>query len=94
MHGVWIALDGDTERSEFDAKIVRLLRNSKHPNVTVQVRECVRCLHTDAEDGSTDWECPECGGTEFATDDNPSAEEWAVHDYDGIPRDLRGAPGP
>lgn len=85
MHGIWIAIDGDTERSEVDAKIARLLRNSKHPNVTVQVRECVRCLHTDAEDGSTDWECPECGGSEFATDDNPSAEEWAVHDYDGIP---------
>lgn len=53
--------------------------------MTVQARECVRCLNTDAENGSTDWECSECGGTEFATDDEPSAEEWAVHDYDGIP---------
>lgn len=50
-----------------------MLRGSKYPNVSVS---CPDCEH----ERDSQW-CKPCGG--YGT--VPSAEEWAVHDYEGIP---------
>jgi len=72
LHGRWIDLDGldvDDVQSEID----EMLRESKYPNVTV---DCPHC------DGSgADGHCETCNDTGKV----PSAEEYAVHDYDELP---------
>lgn len=73
LHGAWIdaAQDVDTIREE----IAAMLRESKHPNVTVD------CPHCDGSGALTpDEECPECDGSGKV----PSAEEYAIHDYEGF----------
>lgn len=73
LHGAWIDLDAETEREDIDAAIAEMLRGSKYPNVTVSCPDC-------KDERDSQW-CEPCGG--YGT--VPSAEEWAVHDYDGIP---------
>jgi len=73
LHGRWIDVDhgdADTVREE----IAAILRESKFPNVTVA---CPECGGTGVADGC----CTDCNGTGQVR----SAEEYAIHDYDGIP---------
>lgn len=82
MLGRWIDLDGkDVE--DVREEIAAMLRDSRFPNVTVECPMCegrktrpvASCVSPDRAP------CPECSGAGVV----PSAEEWAVHDYDGIP---------
>lgn len=74
LHGAWI--DASTDTDEMQEQVDAMLRASKFPNVTV--------------------DCPACGGvclkrachTCKGTGEVPSAEEMAIHDYDGLPATL------
>lgn len=76
LHGVWVELDGKDE-DEIQSEIDAMLRASPEPNVMVDCPECKAegclpgCLHGDSH---------ACKGTGKV----PSAEEWAVHDYEGF----------
>lgn len=83
LHGRWIDLD-DKEADEVNAEIAAMLRESPCPNVEVECPECgghgmgshvASCLSDERRP------CPICEGRGSV----PSAEEWAVHDYDGLP---------
>lgn len=85
LHGVWIDLDGKDE-DEIQSEIDAMLRASPEPNT---VRNCPRC---DGYRQPSIWKavrekraltvdlCFVCGGKGVT----PSAEEWAVHDYEGF----------
>lgn len=72
LHGRWIEV---TDAEDMQADIAEMLRESPFPNVMVPCPEC-----PGAPDEG-DLVCSECGGT----GEVPSAEEWAIHDYDGLP---------
>ena len=74
LFGQWIDANQDADAICDD--IAALLRRSPCPNVTV---DCLGC------DGHGKWhekseDCPACKGTGKV----PSAEEWAIHDYDNL----------
>jgi len=68
LHGAWI--DASTDVDEMQAAINKMLRASPYPNVEVACPDC------DAPDHP---ECPTCHGRGKV----PSAEEYAIHDYEG-----------
>ena len=68
LHGVWINASDDA--SEMQEQVYAMLMASKFPNVEV---ECPVCEATDDE-------CTTCRGTGKV----PSAEEWAIHDFQGF----------
>lgn len=76
LHGKWI--DAAQDADDIQTEIRAMLRESKYPNVEV---DC----HNECDDG-TAWRegfaspCPVCKSTGKV----PSAEEWAVHDYEGF----------
>ncbi|MBS7457712.1 antirestriction protein ArdA [Coralloluteibacterium stylophorae] len=82
LHGRWIDLDGQDANDVRD-EIAAMLRESPFPNVRIECPECngrksrlvASCVSPDREP------CPVCNGTGKV----PSAEEWAVHDYDDLP---------
>lgn len=69
LHGAWVEASSDVD--EMQEAIATMLRASPCPNVTVTCPECE----------GTDEDCTVCKGT----GEVPSAEEWAVHDYDDFP---------
>lgn len=69
LHGEWI--DADQDADVIHEEIQTILRRSPHPNVMVDCPECENC----ESEG-----CSECGGKGQV----PSAEEWAIHDYEGF----------
>lgn len=77
LHGVWLDVsDKDTMLEE----IATMLRASNHPNVEV---DCPDCEGTgrggdNTTDGGPDDDCAACAGTGKV----PSAEEWAIHDFE------------
>ena len=84
LHGVWIDCDGKDE-DELDAEVRAMLRASQHPNVMVDCPVCVTGEYADVKgtvgeltDGTTG--CLICGATEQV----PSAEEYAIHDHEGF----------
>lgn len=79
LHGRWIDASSDIE--EMQEEINAMLRESRFPNVTVTIT-CTEC-HNLGElfPGVT---CPLCKGR--CEIDVPSAEEWAIHDSEGLPR--------
>lgn len=78
LHGEWIDLEGK-DTNEVHADIARILRASPCPNVRV---DCPECDGQGSIIGPTlTTQCDHCEGRGTV----PSAEEWAVHDYDGIP---------
>ena len=68
LHGAWI--DADQSAEEIQAKVGTMLRASRYPNVLA----CPSC-------GSIDRgpKCAPCGRVRV-----PSAEEWAIHDFEGF----------
>jgi antirestriction protein len=71
LHGAWLDVsDADTMREE----IAAMLRGSKHPNIEVDCPDC----DGDAPEGTDP--CSTCQGRGKV----PSAEEWAIHDYEGF----------
>lgn len=76
LHGAWI--DANQSADQIQAEVSAMLRESKHPNVTV---DCIECDGKGERDiiGGTE-PCPYCNQTGQV----PSAEEWAIHDYEGF----------
>ena len=73
LTGEWVDLDG-LDADDLREEIARILRTSKHPNVTVPCPTC-----GDEEEHPAD--CADCHGR----GEVPSAEEWAIHDYEDMP---------
>lgn len=75
LHGEWLDLDDIDEVREGIAKV---LRESPYPNVEV---ECPECRGTGRDRHTYAINCRVCHRKGTV----PSAEEYAVHDYDGVP---------
>lgn len=75
LHGVWI--DADQDPDAIHEEIRAMLRASKYPNVMVDCPDCEGDqVHTNTEGEETP--CATCNGAGKV----PSAEEWAIHDYE------------
>lgn len=75
LHGAWVDADSDVETMQ--SEIAAMLRDSPFPNVTVNCPDCDDCP-TERETCET---CRHMGNV-------PSAEEYAVHDYEDMPTSL------
>jgi len=71
MHGKWI--DATSDVDEMQDEVIALLRSSKYPNVMVECPACGGVYRVG--------ECSTCKGT----GEVPSAEEFAIHSFDGVP---------
>jgi antirestriction protein len=69
LHGVWI--DAAQDLDDVWAEVNAMLRASPYPNVEVTCPNC---------EGDSASECETCKGRGKV----PSAEEWAIHDYEGF----------
>ena len=69
-HGKWIDATSDVDEMQEDVNA--LLRSSKYPNVMVECPACGGVCRVGA--------CSTCKGS----GEVPSAEEFAIHDFDGI----------
>lgn len=74
LHGAWI--DATDDADEMSESIRAMLRKSPCPNVTVECPDC----EGDGKQAD-DAVCELCQGKGVV----PSAEEYAIHDYEGIP---------
>lgn len=77
LHGRWIDLD---DREEVEAEIAEMLRESPYPNVRVPCPACQEVKHVDGST-ATPIHCPVCKNEGTV----PSAEEYAIHDFEGLP---------
>lgn len=83
LHGAFIDAENDVDSMQ--EQVNKMLRASKYPNVMV---ECAICEGTkektfhNSETGATrQGACYECNGVGKV----PSAEEYAIHDFEGLP---------
>lgn len=83
LHGEWI--DADEGVDHIHEEIAKILRTSKYPNVEIECPSCVgrgeRVIGHNSETGDTRMgPCEDCKGTGKVA----SAEEWAIHDFEGF----------
>lgn len=82
LYGKWI--DASTDQDAMNAEIQEMLAGSPEPNV-------MRQRYTD-EDGAIHWVDVQSGkipeGWQKVGEPYPSAEEWAIHDHEGLGGDL------
>ena len=72
LHGVWIDLDDHSfDADSVHEEIAAMLRKSPNPNVFVTCPEC---------EGESADQCGTCKGAGQV----PSAEEFAIHDHEGL----------
>jgi len=71
LHGTWIDATSDVDEMQEDVNA--MLRSSEYPNVMVECPACGGVCHVET--------CSTCKGYGKV----PSAEEFAIHDFDGIP---------
>lgn len=77
LTGEWIdATDADTMREQ----IARILTTSKYPNVRVKCLDCDNDIFYRPNHNTPIEPCVTCGGVGSVL----SAEEYAIHDYDGF----------
>ena len=76
LHGNWIDASSDVE--EMQEEVAKIMLSSPYPNVTVECPDC------DGMGRNPDRPCTTCKDTHEV----PSAEEWAIHDFDGLPSSL------
>lgn len=69
LHGAWI--DAEQDSDDIAAEVAAMLRESKYPNVHVDCPDC---------DEESRAGCETCKGAGKV----PSAEEWAIHDFEGF----------
>lgn len=74
LHGAWI--DADKDADDIQEDVNEMLRASRFPNVTVPCPICMGNLATEPGQPA----CEACHGR----GEVPSAEEWAIHDYEGF----------
>lgn len=84
LHGAWI--DASTDTDEMQEAVDVMLRASKFPNVTVECPRCEGDCTVDAidADDTNPPTCTRCNGKGVV----PSAEEFAIHDYEYLPSTL------
>ncbi|MFK3848049.1 antirestriction protein ArdA [Agrobacterium pusense] len=87
LHGRWI--DASSDADEMQEEVSAMLRESRFPNVMVECVECDASGRLQGPAPGLKWYCPKCQGKGQV----PSAEEWAIHDYDGLPSSLGEYPG-
>ncbi|HDZ74088.1 MAG TPA: antirestriction protein ArdA [Aurantimonas coralicida] len=88
LHGRWI--DASEDQSAMYREINEMLAASRFPNVFRQKFKCEDCDKTATVTlpyggGPVEYECPEC--VDYMTKDGAafrSAEEWAIHDHEGL----------
>ncbi|MGX9427999.1 antirestriction protein ArdA [Bradyrhizobium sp. LeoA1S1] len=82
LHGAWI--DASTDVDSMQDEINAMLRASRFPNVTVKCVECEgsgeKTFHNSETGATRQDKCPTCNGAGNV----PSAEEWAIHDHEGL----------
>lgn len=81
LHGRWI--DASSDVDEMQEEVNAMLRESRFPNVTVDCPECDGTGLIWNGDRSAEYVCPNCREGRV-----PSAEEFAIHDFEGLPRSL------
>lgn len=74
LHGAWINANQDADQIQEDVNAI--LRASRFPNVSIP---CPVCADSVVIEGDTK-DCEICNGR----GEVPSAEEWAIHDYEGF----------
>jgi len=88
LHGVWI--DANRSAEEIAEEVDRMLEDSKEPNIIVRIGVCQSCdlrfrLQVHDPNKPPELVCPECdSGNVHKGDLTSSAEEWAIHDYEGF----------
>jgi antirestriction protein len=75
LHGIWIDLDGSDEET-IQNQVRAMLTQSKYPTVVIDCWECDG--KGEQETGIGMLNCNNCKGAGKI----PSAEEWAIHDYE------------
>jgi len=75
-HGRWIDASSDVDVMQDEVNLI--LAASPYPNVTI---DCLACGNCGSSDSSM---CATCKGAGRVT----SAEEFAIHDFDGLPSSL------
>lgn len=83
LHGRWIDLDG-LDYDDLSNEIAAMLRESPYPNITVLCPECT------GSGRSAGVPCTNCKADGWLN----SAEEWAVHDSEGLPAAFRNTEWP
>lgn len=83
LHGAFIDAENDVDSMQ--AQINKMLRASKFPNVMVECAECEgtkeKTFHNSETGETRQGTCYECNGRGTV----PSAEEYAIHDFEGLP---------
>ena len=84
LHGAWFDLDDWQDADDLsDAVKEQVLITSPYPNVMV---ECIACGGDGINPNESDSICKTCHGT----GEVPSAEETAIHDFEGFPEGSVG----
>lgn len=84
LHGAWFDLDEWPDADALsDAVKEQVLITSPYPNVMV---ECIACGGDGINSNESDSICKTCHGT----GEVPSAEETAIHDFEGFPEGSVG----
>lgn len=82
LHGAWIDAESDVDAMQ--EQVNAMLRKSRFPNVTVECPDCdATGLRYDGN-SATEYACDTCKGA----GEVPSAEEFAIHDSEGLPRSM------
>jgi antirestriction protein len=90
LHGAWI--DAEQNPEDIQEAVDRMLEDSHEPNILVRIGVCQACekrfrkqVSEPADAAPSVLVCPECESTNIHVGDlTPSAEEWAIHDYEGF----------
>lgn len=84
LHGAWI--DAESDVDSMQEQVNAMLRKSRFPNVTATCPDCEGAgrpygFNSDSDKESLCETCKGAGGV-------PSAEEFAIHDSEGLPRSM------
>lgn len=83
LHGRWI--DAQSDADAMQEEVSAMLRESKFPNVTVACPECEGTGYASSyKPGQLCHKCKTCKSEGKV----PSAEEFAIHDFDGLPSSM------
>jgi len=84
LHGAWFDLDDYVDAEDLSKAVKeQVLLTSPYPNVMV---ECIACGGDGINPNESDSICKACHGT----GEVPSAEETAIHDFEGFPEGSVG----